>query len=149
MTDGTFDLSDFLKGRVRRGTVTVPGGGIIEVRELGLIEQLEILAEFSEIQAEIKSSERDVVLILERVKSGTATADDAAYIARFNATVAPYYAALISAVTEKPHLTRDDVKKLFNALNQDELSEFIDNMAAWFAPPDIEALKKKRGGTTL
>ena len=143
-----FKLDDFLKGRVHRGTVEVPGGGLIEVRELGIIEKMQISAEFSDIQWQIAESERETVLVLERVKAGTATVDDMAYISKFNALVAPYYAALISAVTVDPHLSRDEVLKIFNALEQDELSAFIDETARWFAPVDVDELKKNNGGTT-
>jgi len=143
-----FDLGAFLAGRVRRGKISIPGAGDIEVKELGAIERLKILAEFEEAHRAIMEMEPELVLIYERIAAGKAEPEDSFKVARFNEIAAPYYSALISAITVNPNLSPEDVQALFNALKSDELKEFIDQASAYFAPPDIEDLKKNHIGGT-
>ncbi len=143
---GTFNLQDFLRGRVRHGTIQVPGAPPIGVRELGALERFKILAEHEDEHMAIMAMEQDAILAVERIRAGQGTADDRMLLARFNSVAAPYHAALISAITIDPHLEPQEVLELMGALNDAELQDLINQAAAYFTGPDLEELKKKNGG---
>ena len=66
-----FDLEAFLAGRVRTGTLSIPGAGDIQVKELGAIERLKIMAEHETAHAQIMQMEGEMVLVYERLRAGT------------------------------------------------------------------------------
>ena len=144
-----FDIDAFLKGKVRMGTVKVPNTDMeIVLKELGAIERLKIINEYEDITAALMEIEKDAILAVERYKAGKATNEDILLIARYNSIAAPYYSALISACTVDPHLEPQDIEKIFNALNDLELQQFILDCAPYFSPPNIDDLKKNNGGRT-
>jgi hypothetical protein len=124
-----FDLEAFLSGKVRRGTVVVPGsnGMEIKVQELSALKRLQILSEYSEIQQSLARKRKDAVLAAERIKANGKDADpaDIRTLQQYNLEAAPFMAALISAITTEPHLTKDEVMQVMAALTDTEMQEFM------------------------